>query len=158
MHVQNESQDRRRFLAGVITAIQAAIGGTLAFILGGATLAPAFARRRRHWLGAGDVGDLADDVPTPVTIRLAREDGYQQVVERQVVFLVKTGEQDVRALSSTCTHLGCRVGWDATALALKCPCHGGEFDRDGNVVAGPPPAPLVTLPTRVEGGRVLVQL
>jgi Rieske Fe-S protein len=30
-----------------------------------------------------------------------------------------------------------------------CPCHGGAYDRDGRVVAGPPPQPLQRLAVRV---------
>ena len=88
---------------------------------------------------------------------MTREDGYSQVVDRQVLFLVKSGDQ-VTALSSTCTHLGCRVSWDAAKGVLRCPCHGGVFDRTGAVKAGPPPSPLASIETRVEGNRVLVRL
>jgi succinate dehydrogenase / fumarate reductase, iron-sulfur subunit len=151
-------EGRRRFLARTILAIHAAIAGTLTFILGGSILSPGFARRRETWLGAGVLGDLVDHEPTPVTIRVSRDDGYARIVERQVVFLVKTGDSAVTALSSRCTHLGCRVSWDASAGSLNCPCHGGAFDRTGGVIAGPPPAPLSALPTRIEGDRILVQL
>ena len=88
---------------------------------------------------------------------MARQDGYSQVVERQVVFLVKSGDS-VKALSSTCTHLGCRVSWNAESEQLLCPCHGGMYDRTGKVVGGPPPAPLATMPTKVDGDQVLVQV
>src|SRR5919107_757995 len=102
MHTDHPGDSsRRRFLAGVITAIQVAIGGTLAVILGGSILSPSFARRRENWLKAGLLSDLPDNEPTPVTVRVAREDGYAQMVDRQVVFLVKTGESEVAALSST---------------------------------------------------------
>jgi len=47
-----------------------------------------------------------------------------------------------RALSATCSHLGCRVRWDAPRKQFLCPCHGGTYDRDGKVVAGPPPRGL----------------
>lgn len=149
---------RRRFLSGLITAVQTAIAGTLAFVLGGAVVSPAFGTRRTNWWPAGSLDDLPDDEPTPVTIRVTREDGYTQVVDRQVVFLVKSGDSAVTALSSTCTHLGCRVSWNAEDGTLQCPCHGGVFDRTGAVKAGPPPAPLERLATRVEGDRVMVQL
>ena len=138
--------------------IQGAIGATLAFILGGTVASPAFGTRRTNWWPAAVLDDLSDKEPTPVTIRVTREDGYSQVVDRQVVFLTKTGASEVTALSSTCTHLGCRVSWDAASQTLKCPCHGGVFDRTGAVKAGPPPVPLARLATRVEGERVLVQL
>jgi quinol---cytochrome c reductase iron-sulfur subunit, bacillus type len=148
---------RRRFLAAAIAAVQGALGATLAFILGGAVAAPSFGTRRTAWWPAAAIDDLTDDEPTPVAIRVTREDGYSQVVERQVVFLVKSGAE-VTALSSTCTHLGCRVSWNADSQTLRCPCHGGVFDRTGAVKAGPPPAPLAKLATRVEGEQVLVQL
>lgn len=149
---------RRRFLSGVIATIQGAIGATLAFLLGGAAAAPAFGTRRTNWWPAAAIDDLADNEPTPVTIRVTRDDGYGQIADRQVVFLVKTGPAQVAALSSTCTHLGCRVSWNASEQVLKCPCHGGVFDRTGAVKAGPPPAPLATIATRFEGDQVLVQL
>jgi Rieske Fe-S protein len=149
---------RRRFLSRLIATVQGAIAASLAFLLGGAVVSPAFGTRRANWWPAGSLDDLADDEPTPVTIRVTREDGYTQVVDRQVVFLVKSGDASVTALSSTCTHLGCRVSWNAEDQTLECPCHGGVFDRTGAVKAGPPPAPLARLATRVDGDRVLVQL
>jgi Rieske Fe-S protein len=157
-HTPEPEAGRRRFLSGVITAVQGAIGATLAFLLGGAAAAPAFGTRRTEWLPAASLDALPVDEPTPVTIRVTREDGYRQVVDRQVVFLVKTSDTEVTALSSVCTHLGCRVSWDASDQTLKCPCHGGVFDRTGAVTAGPPPSPLERLPTRLDGERVLVQL
>ena len=152
----HESTERRRFLAAAINTIQGIIGGTLAMVLGAAVIGPSFLRRRETWLKAGSLDALNENEPTPVTIRVARQDGYTQTVERQVVFLVKSGD-GVKALSSTCTHLGCRVSWDAEAEQLKCPCHGGVYDRTGAVVAGPPPAPLASLMTRIDAGQVLIQ-
>ena len=152
----HESTERRRFLAAAINTIQGIIGGTLAVVLGGAIIGPSFLRRRETWLKAGSLDALNENEPTPVTIRVARQDGYTQTVERQVVFLVKSGD-GVKALSSTCTHLGCRVSWDAEAKQLRCPCHGGVYDRTGAVVAGPPPAPLASLMTRIDAGQVLIQ-
>lgn len=157
-HVPPPEAGRRRFLAGTVAVIQGAIGATLAFLLGGAVASPAFGTRRSEWWPAAALGDLPPGDPTPVTIRVTREDGYRQVVDRQVVFLVRTGDAEVTALSSECTHLGCRVSWDAGDQSLKCPCHGGAFDRTGAVTAGPPPTPLATLATRLEGDQVLVQL
>ena len=149
---------RRRFLSRIITAVQVAIGGTLGVILGGAALVPALAGRDETWLAALPLGELPMDVPTPVVVGVPRRDGYTQVVEQRTVFLVRTGASDVRALDSTCTHLGCRVSWDSEYQELRCPCHGGVYDKTGAVKAGPPPAPLATLDTRVDSGRVLVRL
>ena len=152
-----EQTGRRRFLSRVIAMLQGTMGGALGVVLGGAIVSPGLVRRQENWLSAGALSALPADTPTPVTIRVAREDGYNQVVSREVVFLVKSGSE-VTALSSTCTHLGCRVSWAADAKELRCPCHGGRFDAAGVVKDGPPPAPLARLQTKVDGDEVLVQL
>jgi Rieske Fe-S protein len=149
---------RRKFFGRVVLGLQTALGGTLAFLLGGAVLSPTFARRRGKWIAAGAFQELPENEPVPVTIRTARTDGYAQIVERQIVFLVRNGESSVTALSSVCTHLGCRVSWDRDAQELQCPCHGGAYARNGAVKSGPPPSPLVSLPARIEGDQVLVQI
>ncbi len=68
--------------------------------------------------------------------------------KQSVVFIEKDGDA-YRALSATCTHLGCRVNWDASSSTYKCPCHGGVYDRQGKVVSGPPPAPLTKVNVRL---------
>jgi Rieske Fe-S protein len=148
---------RRRFLSRVFVVIQTAIGATVAFVMGGTVIGPSLGAKRTSWWPAGTIADLIDREPTPVTIRRAYSDGYRQTVNREVVFLIKTNDK-VTALSSTCTHLGCRVAWDPGAAVLKCPCHGGTFDRSGAVKSGPPPAPLATLATRIENDQVMVEL
>ena len=50
------------------------------------------------------------------------------------------GSDGFYAISSVCTHLGCNVKRGASGFA--CPCHGSEFDEDGQVAHGPAPKPL----------------
>jgi len=69
---------------------------------------------------------------------------------------VRVKEDDVKAFSSICTHLGCHVQWDPTAGNFLCPCHMGRFDTSGKVIAGPPPSPLVSFATRIEGDSIFV--
>ena len=148
---------RRGFLVRVIQTVHAGIGATLAFIVGGAVVAPSFTRREPLWLPAGTMPQLDEGVPAPVTLRVARADGASEVVDRRVVYLVRRGAA-VRALDSTCTHLGCRTRFNAESRRIECPCHGGVYDTDGNVVSGPPPSPLASIPTRIEHDRILVQV
>lgn len=157
-HPTATSMGRRNFLVRAITAIHATMAATVAFILGATTLAPSFTRRDESWLQAAALDALPENQPVPVTLRVTRSDGYSQVVDRTVVYLVRTGEDDVRALHSTCTHLGCRTSYDRKTKRILCPCHGGVFDVNGAVLDGPPPAPLPTLSTRVQDGQVLVQV
>jgi menaquinol-cytochrome c reductase iron-sulfur subunit len=151
------SLGRRRFFVRVIAGIHATMGATLAFILGGAVLAPSFRRRDESWLHAASLDAIRDNEPLAVTLRVARQDGYSQVVDRKVIYLLRQGDQ-VRAMGSTCTHLGCRTTYDRPNKRIICPCHGGVYDLDGNVVSGPPPAPLPPVQTRVDGDQVLVQV
>ena len=149
---------RRRFLARIVKSIHTFITAAVGVVVGGTILSPVFGRRKENWLTAASVIEVPDGQPLPVTIRVARSDGYNQVIERRTVFLIKSGQSEITALDSTCTHLGCRVSWDAQAKLLRCPCHGGVYDMTGAVKAGPPPAPLARLVTRVEDGQVQVQL
>jgi len=158
IHQDAAPSGRRRFLERIIAVVQTAMGGTLGVVLGGAVLSPGAARRAERWLSAGKVSDLMPDTPTAVMLRVARQDGYAQVVERRTVFLVRTGDSAVTAIDSTCTHLGCRVSWNADAKELKCPCHGGRYDSSGAVKGGPPPAPLATFDTKISDGDVLVRV
>jgi menaquinol-cytochrome c reductase iron-sulfur subunit len=148
---------RRRWLRTVIGSIVGSISAVVGVIVGGAVLSPAFAGRTSNWVPAGRLRDLEDGVPTPVTVRVTRQDGYYEAIDQQVIFLVKS-DDGIRALSSTCTHLGCRVSYDAASKRLKCPCHGGVFTPDGRNVSGPPPRPLAEISTRVDNSQVFVQL
>lgn len=149
--------NRRRLLGGVVTSIAGAIGAALASLLGGAVVSPGLSARRQSWTDAGPLADVADKRPTELALALEREDGYRVVRDRKVVYLVRDGEK-VRAFSATCTHLGCRVAWHDAENEFHCPCHGGRFDKHGAVTGGPPPTGLHELQTRVDAGRVQVEL
>jgi Rieske Fe-S protein len=141
----------------MIQGTYALIGATLAFVVGGAVVAPSFGRRETLWLHAGDASGLEEGTPVPITLRVARPDGPSEAVDRKVIYLVKNGN-DVRALDSTCTHLGCRTRFNVESRQIECPCHGGIYDVNGNVVSGPPPAPLRPMATRLENGQVMVEV
>lgn len=149
--------DRRRALVLFINSVAALIGGGLAAVLGAFAWRPAAAGAAR-WIRAGALGELTPNVPVPRVVSLSRQDGWYRERARETVFLVWDGGQTVHALSATCTHLGCQVRWDAPSTRFRCPCHGGVFDAQGQIVEGPPPRPLDRIETRVEGGTVLVRL
>jgi menaquinol-cytochrome c reductase iron-sulfur subunit len=148
---------RRSFLFRTIQGVHATIAATLAYILGSAVLAPSLERRESMWLSAADLSGLTEGEPHVVTLRVARRDGATEAVDRRVVFLVRSGDA-VKALDSTCTHLGCRTRLNTDARQIECPCHGGVYDLSGQVVSGPPPHALGELPTRIDGTRILVQV
>lgn len=88
-----------------------------------------------------------EDLP-PGSVKPARFRGMP------ILVLNRDGTPEV--LSAICTHEGCTVEWDAGNDIIVCPCHGGQFDMDGEVLEGPPPAPLIKLPVRVEDGKIYV--
>jgi Rieske Fe-S protein len=150
--------DRRRALVAFVNTTVALIGGGLSAILGAFALKPA-AQAERRWRRAGGLGDMKPNVPVPRVIALSRQDGWYRERTRATVFLVWDGDKNVHALSATCTHLGCQVRWDTETTTFRCPCHGGVFDAQGNVVAGPPPRPLDHVDARIESSdTVMVRL
>ena len=58
---------------------------------------PSFAAHTPRWLDAAPLDDLSDGGPTPVTLRIARQDGYRQVVDRRVVYLSRDAAGVLRA-------------------------------------------------------------
>lgn len=71
------------------------------------------------------------------------------------IFLVNQ-KNSIIALSPVCTHLGCFVNFDKTLNEFTCPCHGGRYDIEGNVIAGPPKEALHRLPVKMENGRIFI--
>ncbi len=65
--------------------------------------------------------------------------GARIAIDPKRVCIVREGNK-VAAISTTCTHLGCIVA--ATDTGFQCPCHGSQFDVDGNVTGGPAPKAL----------------
>jgi Rieske Fe-S protein len=151
---------RRRALVLFVNAAIALIGGGLSALLGAFALRPPGAAAAGRWVRAGTTAALKPNEPFARVIGVSRVDGWYRERARETVFLVWDGAQQVRALSATCTHLGCQVRWDATNEQFKCPCHGGVYGRDGAVLEGPPPRPLAVVDARVDpvDASILVRL
>lgn len=58
--------------------------------------------------------------------------------EGENIALYKSADGHLNALSPTCTHAGCTVAWNNFEKSWDCPCHGGRYDIEGNVLTGPP--------------------
>ncbi len=59
----------------------------------------------------------------------------------QRTWMVRT-PQGFYCFWARCTHLGCTPNWFDAENRFKCPCHGSNFNKDGDVIAGPAPRPL----------------
>jgi Rieske Fe-S protein len=81
--------------------------------------------------------------------------GGAVVAGRAPVVVSQPTAGDFHAFSSTCTHNGCTVGWNAAEALIACPCHGSRFSPvDGSVVNGPAPVALPAVAITVHDGYV----
>ena len=99
----------------------------------------------QEFVSAGPAGDLAVGAS-----KLVQVDG-------KAIVVIRPTEKDYRAFSAVCTHLACLVHWRKDKADLYCPCHGGQFDIDGQVIGGPPPRPLPRYPVSIVDGDLRVQ-
>ena len=65
--------------------------------------------------------------------------GTTRKIEDKNVFMF-SDENGLFAISAVCTHLGCIVS--PSEFGFQCPCHGSQYDEDGNVIGGSAPRPL----------------
>ena len=63
------------------------------------------------------------------------------------------------ALYKVCTHLGCLYGWNNQENKFICPCHGSQFEKDGEYITGPAPRALDRFVVQVvtPGGEVVAE-
>jgi Rieske Fe-S protein len=149
---------RRRLLINGIKALGALFALALGVPLAGFFFSPAGRRdKREEWISLARLSELKDSRPTKVTYQYARKDGWTSVATRKMAFILRGDDGALTVLSNRCSHLGCGVDWDATAGHFKCPCHGGVFDAQGRVMAGPPPRALTRLVSKVEDGTVFIR-
>jgi Rieske Fe-S protein len=154
------SPERRRVLVLIVNSVVSVIGGALSTLLGVFALKPPAPAAKDRWIRAGALSDLEPNVPASRVLVVPRVDGWYRERAPQTVYLQWDGAKQVRAMSATCSHLGCQVHWEPKDKKFRCPCHGGVYDASGKVLEGPPPRPLDVLETRVETGEdaVLVRL
>lgn len=70
--------------------------------------------------------------------------------------LINTPSGELKAFTAICTHLACTVRYDGESETIHCPCHNGRFDLAGNVLSGPPPAPLEAYDVEISGDNIYV--
>lgn len=69
------------------------------------------------------------------------------------LLLLRASDGEIIALTTTCTHRGCDVRWNADRGRIVCPCHGSEYDTHGGNLVGPAQRPLrrYAVETRADG-------
>lgn len=147
---------RRSLLKAAVVAINGLIASALGVPVFGYVLGPLFRKPEPQWVEAGK---LADFGASPVSRRLkyVAQGGFRELERTRNVWVsIQQGAPTV--FSSECTHVGCNVLWKDAEDRFICPCHGGVFSLEGEVLDGPPPAPLNRLPNKVENGSLYIQV
>ena len=74
------------------------------------------------------------------------EGGLREFELDTVTGFVQRTPEGLRAVSSTCTHLGCRLRLANPERQLVCPCHGATFALTGEIVRYDLPVEIPPLP------------
>ncbi len=98
------------------------------------------------------IGYPTDYEKEDVNERFKAEWGFWVVRSTKV-----NGVDEIYALQSICTHLGCPPNWLAAEQKFKCPCHGSGFYISGINFEGPAPRPLERFKVTVaDDGQIVV--
>jgi Rieske Fe-S protein len=156
--MSNESGlDRRKFMEIGIYTICGSIVTLSAFVLARFAVGLSFVKKRPKWVEV-ELGNkpVARGGFERVVLEYETKHAWLARNEKVLAYVKRMAEDEVIAISAGCTHLGCIVTWDEDQHIFKCPCHDGKYDADGNVLSGPPPAPLKRHPARVEDGKIFL--
>jgi nitrite reductase/ring-hydroxylating ferredoxin subunit len=99
-----------------------------------------------------------DWVPTIDDTKI-RDGSYVAVYPKGLSVLLVRVDGQLHAVANKCAHMACPLeGGKLEDGVLMCPCHDWRFDvRTGRFVDAPELG-IATFPTRVEDGKVLVQI
>ncbi len=115
-------------------------------------------RKENDWISIGPAEDLSPESFKRYVVRNPQTHAWRTEAVPELIYVKDLYPEDPLALLSTCTHLGCTVRWNASRKRFLCPCHGGVYGEQGEVLEGPPPEPLRRVEVRIEGETCYVRL
>jgi len=140
--------NRRSFFEKIVASVFGASG--LAFI------APALAYLYPNKDFVSGTRELVDVNGRAITAEEVTEGASRVGLIQGSPAIVFRRNNELVAFSAVCTHFGCTVAYEPADEVFVCPCHGGEYDIDGNVLDGPPPKPLPKLKVQIQAGKILL--
>jgi succinate dehydrogenase / fumarate reductase, iron-sulfur subunit len=137
------------------------LGAGCALVLGGigaaTALGPAREKILKRWIPVAQLSEVPKGQITTVLMKYELKSGiYAQPVTTPV--LISRLGAEIICYKTSCPHLGCLVHWDGQSDQFRCACHGGTFDRNGKVLAGPPPRALDRYPTKIVNEQLLIEV
>ena len=158
-YYEGESMTRRGvfMVAGQALGGVAAVGVLLPVV--GFAVAPILETPEETWVGVGALDDFVVDSYRAVTLTIRSGIGEAG----KTTAYVRKGSEDLNEdpTRSSRSRPGAPTsaapsGSSDSAGTFSCPCHGGAYDFEGQVIGGPPVRPLDRFQTRVEGDEVQI--
>jgi menaquinol-cytochrome c reductase iron-sulfur subunit len=157
---------RRNFLAEAGAIVIGGLVGLVPFASGVLYFLDPILRRGKSADGAdgfqraANLSELpTDGTPERFTLRADIVDAWTLYRNRVLgsIYLRLMPNGQVIAFNDTCTHLGCKVDYQAADKRFFCPCHQSAFALDGKKQNDTPPRDLDTLEVDVREGVVWVK-
>jgi|SRR5664279_2282523 len=156
--ISPQELSRREFMDRSIKAIGAFIGITMGVSAVGYLISPALQQQQEQWIRLGRLSQVETGIPTLFTVTINKTTGWVKSEIDLAYFVYTENAVNFVVMSNICTHLGCQTHWNAEGSYIACPCHGGQFDVQGNVIGGPPPRPLKRVEFKMdENDNILVR-
>lgn len=149
-------QGRRRFLGRLSLAVAGLTAFAAAIPVIRYVVRPARSRGI-VWRDIGALDEFARGTTRKVVYPTPDPDPWEGLAVRNAAWVRRETDGSFVAFSVYCTHTGCPVNWVEDGGLFLCPCHGGVFDRDGDVASGPPSRPLDRTRVRLRNGRVEIE-
>ncbi len=154
---KKRSLSRRNFMSIATWAIGGLIGAGLGipaitYITGPARKGD----QNQDWIRIGPTSKVELNTPTLFKTTITKQTGWIVNEEEISVYILTENGRDFTAMTNICTHLGCRVRWISGDNEFFCPCHNAVFDKNGEVVKGPPPRPLDRFELKVEDDQLYI--
>jgi len=150
--------DRRGFVKIVLTFLGSIMGAVIGIPAIGYLVSPAAKTQKSEAkISLGPLENYQVGTPTLFSFTRSKINGWEKTVNSYGVFVLRKEGDQVKVFSNICTHLSCRVSWKEDSSEYICPCHDAQFDIEGRVLGGPPPAPLNEYPVEIEEGNIFIQ-
>jgi menaquinol-cytochrome c reductase iron-sulfur subunit len=173
-----ERYDRNMFLEGATLGLGAVIAGVVTVPVVGFAIAPVFQHKHHHEVDLGPIENFKEGQFVISTFLLDPSEGE---ISRRTAYIRNNGffqnKPSFTVLSNRCAHLGCPVqpngplfenrkveqptkAGDVSLIPVLpaggfgCPCHGGQYDQEGNRTAGPPVRALDRYEFYIRNGRL----
>lgn len=150
--------NRRHFLETGVWVSAGVIGLTLVGGGGRFLVGDALEPKAEAWVKLEEIANLPAGQVHKITYTVRSVDAWRRVNRTGLLYTFSDDGSEYTVLDATCTHLGCNVHWKEAGERFYCACHDAYFSREGAVLSGPPPAPLASLPTKIEDGILFALL